>query len=179
MSYVTIGFVSPPCDSVTQQSDTVTGYPEFNFFKLVKLMPAIKDNLPLVKQFKDVVLYTDYKDAKAHNFEGLFSLSNATGGDPDPSSLFNLQTLNLLLNVSANMPDIVSSPMLYLHSLDLSAYTKVTSLLTFTSNEQTYLLYLWMLYCKKFTFERKNDTEDPTYSIIANIGQQAMPQIIG
>lgn len=35
-----------------------------------------------------------------------------------------------------------------------------------------------MLYCKKFTFARQKDTPDQSYAVLANIGQQAMPQAI-
>jgi hypothetical protein len=114
----------------------------------------------------------------ANNFEALFSLTNSTGGDPDERSLFNLDTLKLLLNTSATVPDILDKTEQYTHSIDLSVYTKVKDRLKLESNEQAYLLYLWMLYCKKTTFAREMNTNDQSYAVLANIGQQAMPLAI-
>lgn len=49
MSFITLGYASPKCNSVTKQSDTVTGYPEFYFFKQEKLLPALAKNTYLTK----------------------------------------------------------------------------------------------------------------------------------
>lgn len=133
-------------------------------------MPQLVNNTALTNQFKNVELYVDYKDAKAHNFEALFSLQNSTGGDPDVTSLFNLDTLQMLLNTSAGMPDIVDKPDQFQHTIDLSGYQKVTDRLKLNSNEQTYVLYLWLLYCRKTTFAREMNTKDPSYSVLSNIG---------
>ena len=46
------------------------------------------------------------------------------------------------------------------------------------TNEQTYLLSLWMIYVKKFTFAREDVTNDKSYTLMANIGQQALPPAI-
>lgn len=62
--------------------------------------------------------------------------------------------------------------------LNLEAFTDITATLKLATNEQTYLLYLWMVYVKKTTFERSDDTHDVSIGILANIGQQAMPQVM-
>jgi hypothetical protein len=45
-------------------------------------------------------MYVSDIEESVHNFEFLFNLTNSTGGDPPPQSLFNITTINLLLNAS-------------------------------------------------------------------------------
>jgi hypothetical protein len=115
-------------------------------------------------------MYISDTNKSVHNFEWLFNLTNSTGGDPPPQSLFNITTINLLLNASVGIVDIIENPNLT-SPMNLSNYTNVTKVLGFETNEQSYLLYLWMTYCRKYTFARAMDTNDPSVILAANIGQ--------
>jgi len=44
------------------------------------------------------------------NFEHLFNLTNASGGDPDPNSFFNIQTLKKFIDLGEVVPNIIKSP---------------------------------------------------------------------
>lgn len=46
-----------------------------------------------MNQFGDVNMYVDYTKPEVKNFESIFNLQGKDGGDPDESSIFNLQTL--------------------------------------------------------------------------------------
>lgn len=170
MSFITRGYATPPCDSIVLQSDTVSGYPEFYYFKIAKLLPAIARSPSLYNQFVNVSMTGNITDINATHFEHIFDLQGPAGGDPGPQSLFNLTTLQRLLNVSANQPDIIRDAKYIRNKVDLSPYENLTQTLGFKTNEQTYLLYLWLKYCRKYTFARQNDTSDPKIGLISNIG---------
>ena len=59
--------------------------------------------------------------------------------------------------------------------LDLSVFNDITKKLRLATNEQTYLLSLWIFYLEKYTFGREDVTKDKAYSLMANMGQEAMP----
>jgi len=99
-SSITRFYAAPRADSIVNLTDTVTGYPEWYYWKKTKLIPAIKSNLFLFQQFGSVKMYVSDMEESVHNFEFLFNLTNSTGGDPPAQSLFNITTINLLLNAS-------------------------------------------------------------------------------
>jgi hypothetical protein len=76
----------------------------------------------------------------------------------------------MLLNASAGIPDIIQNPNLT-QKLELNAFQPVTDRLDLDTNERTYLLYLWLYYCKQTTFARKADTNDSSYTLMSIIGQ--------
>lgn len=43
------------------------------------------------------------------NYEYLFNLTNNVGGDPDPSSFFNVKTLKLLIDLGDAVPNILKN----------------------------------------------------------------------
>ena len=59
--------------------------------------------------------------------------------------------------------------------LDLSKFTELTKKLELATNEQTYLLSLWLLYLEKLTFGREDVTKDKAYALMSNMGQEAVP----
>ena len=72
------------------------------------------------------------------------------------------------------MPDIIADQKIVDH-LDLRIFNNLTSKLRLATNEQTYLLSLWLFYLEKYTFGREDLTKDKAYSLMANMGQEAMP----
>jgi hypothetical protein len=82
-------------------------------------------------------------------------LTNSVGGAPEPSSLFNLNTLQTLIDLGFSVPDITLDPTVTL-TLN-SSWTDLTNNLGFTKNEQTYLLWLWLVYAGEFTVNRQQD----------------------
>jgi hypothetical protein len=54
--------------------------------------------------------------------------------------------------------------------LELSIFNNLTSKLRLATNEQTYLLSLWLFYLEKYTFGREDVTKDKAYSLMANMG---------
>lgn len=60
-SFVTRKYNTPKVDSIVLVADTVTGYPEFYYFKKAKLMPSLVDRPQLQNQFKYVIMYVDDK----------------------------------------------------------------------------------------------------------------------
>ena len=77
-------------------------------------------------------LYRDVTKADV-NYEYLFNLTNTTGGDPNPSSLFNLDTLKQLIQTGENTLDVIDNP--HLNSVDLSNFTNLTTILGLQKNE--------------------------------------------
>jgi hypothetical protein len=168
-SFVTRKYNTPKVDSIVLVADTVTGYPEFYYFKKAKLMPSLVDRPQLQNQFKDVIMYVDDKSDEAINYEHLFDLTTPDGGDPHESSLYNIQTLTELLIVQKKVPDIIADQKIVDH-LDLDIFNNLTSKLRLATNEQTYLLSLWLFYLEKYTFGREDVTKDKAYSLMANMG---------
>ena len=115
-------YATPNADSIVNLTDTVTGYPEWYYWRIAKLIPAIDGNEVLMKQFGNVFMFLSDMDEKVQNFEFLFNLTNSTGGDPPAQSLYNITTMNLLLNASMGAPDIIESAGNFTKPLDLSAF---------------------------------------------------------
>jgi hypothetical protein len=123
-------------ESVIYVTDTAVGYPEMSFFKsnlfLPNIMPAYQT------MFADIVLYNDTRDGDV-NYEYLFNLTNSTGGDePEPSSLFNVDTLKQLISLGQNTKDIVNDTSGNA-DLNLDSWTELTTTLGLADNRQTYM----------------------------------------
>lgn len=107
----------PEYPSVTQVVNTVTGYPEISYFISDFLLnPSVSgvsdDNVNAmtgVKFFNDTAGPTP-TEPPTNNWEYLFMLTNSSGGDPNPSSLFNVQTLKTLCELGAAAPNIITDP---------------------------------------------------------------------
>lgn len=132
LSFITRYYAQPRCQSIVEQSDTVTGYPEFYYFQQTKLLPTIRRFPALMKQFGEVQMYVSDKDKDVKNFENIFDLQGPNGtGDPGPGSIFNITTLQHLLKISDKQFDILYQPWRFKSTIDLSQYQKVTDLLGF------------------------------------------------
>ena len=87
-------------------------------------------------------------EAPTTNYEHLFSLQNSTGGDPAANSLFNITTLQTLVNLGSNTTNIVKNPeMTYGVDFDIesdSNWTNLTSYLGLKEVRQAYVIWLWM-----------------------------------
>ncbi|CDW87257.1 cd36 family protein [Stylonychia lemnae] len=160
-------------DSVTQQTDTVTGYPEISFFQVNKLYPNLKQD-KLYQRFKDVKLFVGFsaKD-KPLNYEYLFQLIDDQGNEPPSKSLFNMDTIKALYNVP--FVDILDEKKPQPEDIDLTGYQDVATLLGL-SVEQTYLIRLWLEYVKQTTFQRSQATTE--IAIISQLTSQQMQQTI-
>ena len=58
--------------------------------------------------FQDIYLYNNLSDPNS-NYEYLFNLTNSVGGDPDPSSFFNVQTLKQFIDLGDAVPNILKN----------------------------------------------------------------------
>eukprot|EP00347_Sterkiella_histriomuscorum_P005750 403355411 len=175
-SYLTRNLSLPgnESESITQVTDTHIGYPELSFFKTHKLLERIKDNQNLYSHFKQVNLFQDRLNP-AGNFEYLFDL-NYQQTPPSEISLFNITTLQKLLVAGSITIDIVDQPHTPLKSLDLSAFDEVTKFLRLEQNERSYLIYLWLKYCRISTVER--DQDKVQLKALSQIGAKSIKQSI-
>jgi hypothetical protein len=62
-------------------------------------------------------------------------MTNSTGGDPDPNSLFNLDTLKALLQAGDDTIDIIENIKATNDDLNLKAFDNVTKTLQLESND--------------------------------------------
>lgn len=79
-------------------------------------------------------LWADYTD-KTKNYEYLFDIADANGGDPEEHSVFNIGTLKALLEAGNSVADIVDKPNTKSEDLDLSAFDDVTKKMKLATNE--------------------------------------------
>lgn len=79
-------------------------------------------------------------------------MTDGNDGDPLPHSLFNIETLQSLLDLGSQAIDVIEKPDTDPNfSLDVLAPVAKTLGL---SNEQTYLVFMWLKYVKRDTFQR-------------------------
>jgi hypothetical protein len=151
-SYITASTLDAP--SVVNVTDTAVGYPEIGYFKDFYLMNYTGSaNQDL---FRDVYLYQDDQDPTA-NFEYLFNLTGSAGAgtDPDPSSLFNVQTLKRLIELGQATVDITEDKD---YTLNFgSDWDELTNTLGLGDNRRTYLIWMWLKYATIFTVNREQD----------------------
>ena len=90
-------------------------------------------------------MYTSLQSQNG-NYQYLFNLTNAVGGDPEISSLFNIQTLKKLISLGDSTPNILKdTSQVYGTSFMLSGeWTDLTVALGLASEEQTYMMWLWL-----------------------------------
>eukprot|EP00347_Sterkiella_histriomuscorum_P022889 403336776 len=176
-SIVTGNISTPRLDSVTQQVDTATGWPEIGFFKIALFNPTILKNVDLFKRFENVKLYTGFTpDQIKLNPEYLFDMTDGKGGDPLPNSLFNIDTLQQLLDLGSQAIDVIDKPDTAA-DFSLDVLKPVADLLGLT-NEQTYLVYMWLKYVKRDTFQRETEGGSTKLGILSQLTSQGMAQMI-
>jgi hypothetical protein len=65
----------------------------------------------LMDRFANIDMFINEKDTNVTNFERIFSLYGTDGvSDPEKSSIYNLETLNMLINATLLVPDIIETP---------------------------------------------------------------------
>ena len=121
------------------------------------------------QSFGDVQMYNDKSDPSI-NFEYLFTLTDPdTGEDPGPASLFNLQTLQQLIELGHKTQNILQegSSLVYGDTFSLdSDWLTMGQTLNFgdpnlddtasqeLAKKRAYMLYLWMNTTWSLTFEQ-------------------------
>lgn len=91
--------------SVTEASNTVTGFPEISYFHSERFNKVASAGT--VDAFVDVKLYKDDTIPEA-NYFNLFELYDADGNDPDKTSLFNLDNLKMLIDLGHSTPNVLN-----------------------------------------------------------------------
>ena len=104
--------------SYEEITDTVTGYPEFDYWLTYYCGPTTSVITGVTVDgamsaanwaiFSDVKMYRDLT-SETGNMEYLFALTNSTQGDPAANSLFNLTTLKTLVSLGQGTANIISS----------------------------------------------------------------------
>ena len=90
-------------------------------------------------------MYVD-ESGTTDNYEHLWSLNDTDGGDPIASSLFNITTLQTLISLGQQAPNIVGEDYNKTYGVDFNLTAEWDDLavtLNLDAN-QTYMLWLWM-----------------------------------
>lgn len=95
-------------------------------------------------------MYNDFHRVEL-NYEYLFEMALDKGGAPPSNSLFNVQTLRAFMDAGEQVIDVTEKPDTKVEDLDLSPFEESAKTLGL-SEEQTYLVYLWLKVLKKTTF---------------------------
>lgn len=87
------------------------------------------------------------------NYEYLFLTYNLTegeGSEPPSNSLFNIANMQMLVELGESTPNIMTTNNeTYNSTFTLSAgWQTLTTTLGFETQEQTYLLWLWLAYAQ-------------------------------
>lgn len=140
-------------------------------------MFRIKSNEVMTKRFLNVKLFNDF-DEKSKNYQYLFNLTSpdTESNNPKPSSLFNINTMKQLLLVGKMVVDITEVPDAQV--LELGGFGEVTKDLGLESDEQTYLIYLWLKYLIKYTVQRQHEGGSQAYAIIPQFGSQGLKKAL-
>ena len=173
----------PEEPSVTKIVNTVTGYPEISYFISDYLLNTATSGVTQanIDQMTGVKLYNSTQgptpsEPPTDNYEYLFTLNSADGGDPEPHSLFNVATLKTLCDLGANVTNIISEPdKTYNVDFNLSADGNWTALADTLGLDvrQTYVIWLWMDTAWNLTFARDQDGGDTQVGILGTLGASA------
>jgi hypothetical protein len=133
-------------------------YFKSNYFNAV----AIPQNQNI---FSSVNLYDSYYSTVKSNYENLFATFDTTvgvGTEPPESSLFNLSNMELLVDLGMNTPNILTdNAQIYNTTFTLdSEWITLTQTLGLATQEQTYLLWLWLDTAFDVTWDRIQDGGD-------------------
>lgn len=92
--------------SVAMVDDSIFGFPEFNYFK-IHFMEKTKSNANVQNAFKDFNM-GDPKSSSGNFYSELFYIPDPEyRGEVPWNSLFNLQTLQWVMNTFKDMPDLI------------------------------------------------------------------------
>jgi hypothetical protein len=139
---------------VSKVVNTVTGYPEISYFISDYLLKSEASgvssaNIAAMQGVKlyDTITGPNPNEPPTTNYEYLFTLQNASGGDPDGHSLFNVQTLKKLCMLGEKVTNIIKEPA-KTYNVDFNLendpdWTALANNLGLTVR-QTYVIWLWM-----------------------------------
>ena len=181
---MTLNHNDPREDSATKVVNTVTGYPEISYFISELLLNS--DNM---SNQENIVAMTgvklwDTQDAveggpPTTNYEYLFDLEGADGGDPDASSLFNITTLQMIVELGTATPNIIKNPELTygvdfdINDIQYGNWTELQTYLGFSDPRQAYVIWLWMDTAFNQTFARVQSGGDTEIGILGTLGATA------
>ena len=174
----------PRAESATKIVNTVTGYPEISYF--ISELLTNSDNM---SNPENVVAMTgvklwDTQDAvegqpPTTNYEYLFDLEGADGGDPDANSLFNITTLQMLVDLGTATPNIIKNPELTygvdfdINDIQYGNWTELQTNLGLPEVRQAYVIWLWMDTAYNQTFARVQSGGDTEIGILGTLGATA------
>jgi hypothetical protein len=127
--------------------EALQGYYEFSYF--MRSFFPFATNQANVALLGDTTMYVDPALTDS-NYEHLFLTYDIFSGDPtsDPpaNSLFNITNFQMLVNLGMSTPNIIyDSSLIYGQSFNLSSeWTVLTQNLGLSSEQQTYMLWLWL-----------------------------------
>ncbi len=104
-------------------------------------------------------------------------MTNAEGGNPDPSSLFNVQTLKKLIELGQQIVDITVDKEATLTFN--SDWDDLTARLGLGDNRRTYLIWLWIKYANSLTVNREQDGGNSQIGMLSQVGAIAIMQGVG
>ena len=174
----------PAEPSVAMVVNTVTGYPEISYFISDYLLMTSVSGVTAanVAAMTGVKLYDSTVSPPeggppTTNYEYLFTLKGASGGNPDAHSLFNVETLKALCEAGAKVTNIIKDPTkTYGVDFDLSTdpvWTGLADRLDLTVR-QTYVIWLWMDTAWDLTFARTQDNGDTQIGVLGTLGAAAL-----
>ena len=113
----------------------MAGYVEIRYFLDFYAFPKFESSNPTnLAAFKDVSYVVDESSGNP-GYEYLFYLTGSNGGDPDPNSLYNLDTLKALCDIGEATPNILKETHLT-YGIDLildPEWTRLAQTLGFTT----------------------------------------------
>jgi hypothetical protein len=139
------------------------GYYDIPFFKSNYFNDVANSQNQII--FSSVNLYDSYYSTVERNYENLFVTFDTTvgvGTEPPESSLFNLSNMELLVDLGMNTPNILkNNTEIYNTTFTLdSEWITLTQTLGLATQEQTYLLWLWLETAFDVTWDRMEDEGD-------------------
>jgi len=137
-------------ESVTQLDDTIIGYPEMNFFRSQMLKNITGSQYE--KTFDGINFGSP---GSKLNYVHLFYLPPAEfRGELPTTSLFNLDTLNMLFEKTKTIVNIFEDSTI---EYEFSELAEFTAHLKLSDDRQTYLLLIWLKNMLEVTAMRKSE----------------------
>lgn len=144
-------------------SNLFVGYYDIPYFKTNYFNPLV--NLQNQITFSSVNLYGSFYSTIESNYENLFVTFDTTvgvGTEPPSNSLFNLTNMFTFVDLGMNTPNILTNTTeIYNTTFTLSSeWITLTQTLGLATQEQTYLLWLWLDTALSQTWNRIPDGGD-------------------
>ena len=144
-------------------NDLFVGYYDIPYFKTNYF--NVLANLQNQVTFSPVNLYGAFYSTIESNYENLFVTFDTTvgvGTEPPTNSLFNLNNMQTLVDLGMTTPNILTNTTeIYNTTFTLSSeWITLTQTLGLATQEQTYLLWLWLDTALNVTWNRLPDDGD-------------------